>query len=66
MRSTLTAEQLAYAASDVLHLHALWARLEGLLRRENRLDLAEECFAFLSARGTLDVLGWEDPDIFAH
>ena len=62
----LSAEQLTYAASDVLHLHALWARLEALLRRENRLDLAEACFAFLPARGRLDVLGWDDPDIFAH
>ena len=62
----LSSEQLVYAASDVLHLHALWSRLEALLRRENRLELAEECFAFLSARGTLDVLGWDQPDIFAH
>ena len=62
----LTADQLAYAASDVLHLHALWAKLEALLRREDRLELAEACFAFLPARGRLDVLGWEDPDIFAH
>ncbi len=62
----LTPEQLAYAASDVLHLHALWAKLEALLRRENRLDLAEACFAFLPARGRLDMLGYEDPDIFAH
>ena len=62
----LTPEQLAYAASDVLHLHALWARLEALLVREGRLDLAEACFAFLSARGQLDLLGYEDPDIFAH
>ncbi len=62
----LTPEQLAYAASDVLHLHALWARLEALLRRESRLDLAEACFAFLPARAKLDLLGYEDPDIFAH
>jgi ribonuclease D len=62
----LTPEQLAYAASDVLHLHALWAKLEALLRRENRLDLAEACFAFLPARGRLDLLGYEDPDIFSH
>jgi ribonuclease D len=62
----LTAEQLAYAASDVLHLHALWAKLEGLLIRENRLDLAEACFAFLPTRGRLDVLGWDAPDIFSH
>jgi ribonuclease D len=62
----LTAEQLAYAASDVLHLHALWARLEALLIREQRLELAEACFAFLPARARLDLLGYETPDIFAH
>ena len=62
----LSAEQLAYAASDVLHLHALWDRLEALLRREGRLELAQSCFDFLPARGMLDVLGWEAPDIFAH
>ncbi len=62
----LTAEQLAYAASDVLHLHALWLKLEALLVREKRLDLAEACFAFLPARARLDVLGYDNPDIFAH
>lgn len=62
----LTAEQCAYAASDVLHLHALWARLEALLVREGRLDLAEACFAFLPTRCRLDLLGYEDPDIFHH
>ncbi|MCA3365090.1 MAG: ribonuclease D [Roseomonas sp.] len=62
----LTTEQMAYAASDVLHLHALWAKLEGLLKREGRLDLAEACFRFLPARGRLDLLGYEDPDIFHH
>lgn len=62
----LTAEQLAYAASDVLHLHALWSKLEALLVREKRLDLAEACFAFLPARARLDVLGYADPDIFEH
>jgi len=62
----LTPEQLAYAASDVLHLHALWAKLEGLLIREGRLALAQACFDFLPARGKLDLLGYEDPDIFAH
>jgi len=62
----LTPDQLAYAASDVLHLHALWARLEGLLRREGRLDLAEECFRFLPTRAALDLLGYEEPDIFSH
>jgi ribonuclease D len=62
----LSAEQLSYAASDVLHLHALWARLEGLLRREGRLDLAQACFRFLPTRGELDLLGYADPDIFSH
>jgi ribonuclease D len=62
----LSPEQIAYAASDVLHLHALWARLETLLIREDRLGLAEACFAFLPARCRLDLLGYEEPDIFAH
>jgi ribonuclease D len=62
----LTAEQIAYAASDVLHLHALWARLEALLIREARLELAEACFRFLPTRGRLDMLGYDEPDIFAH
>jgi len=62
----LSPEQLAYAASDVLYLHALWHRLEALLVREGRLALAEACFAFLPARGRLDLLGYQDPDIFAH
>ncbi|MBX6742030.1 MAG: ribonuclease D [Acetobacteraceae bacterium] len=62
----LSAEQLAYAASDVLYLHAIWAKLEGLLRREGRMALAEACFRFLPARGELDLLGYEEPDILAH
>ncbi|MDR3535382.1 MAG: ribonuclease D [Acetobacteraceae bacterium] len=62
----LSPEQLAYAASDVLHLHALWAKLEALLIREGRLELAEACFAFLPARGRLDLLGYDEPDIFSH
>lgn len=62
----LSAEQMAYAASDVLHLHALWARLEALLVREGRLELARACFDFLPARCRLDMLGYEAPDIFSH
>ncbi len=62
----LTPEQVSYAASDVLYLHALWAKLEGLLIREGRLELAEACFAFMPARTRLDLLGYEEPDIFAH
>jgi ribonuclease D len=59
-------EQMAYAASDVLYLHALWQKLEALLVREERLDLAEACFGFLPTRARLDLLGYVDPDIFAH
>ena len=62
----LAPDQLAYAASDVLHLHALKARLEGLLEREGRLALAEACFRFLPARAELDLLGFDAPDIFEH
>jgi ribonuclease D len=62
----LSPEQLAYAASDVLHLHALWTRLEALLIRESRLELALACYDFLPARCRLDLLGYEDPDLFAH
>ena len=64
--AALTSEQLAYAASDVLYLHALWERLEALLVREGRLDLALACFGFLPARATLDVLGYDEPDLFSH
>ena len=62
----LTPEQLAYAAADVLHLHALWARLEALLVRENRLELAQACFGFIPTRARLDLLGFAEPDLFAH
>ncbi|MCX7380307.1 MAG: ribonuclease D [Alphaproteobacteria bacterium] len=62
----LSPEQLTYAASDVLYLHALWARLEALLIREGRREIAEACYAFLPTRCRLDMLGWEAPDIFAH
>ena len=62
----LSPEQLAYAASDVLHLHALWAKLKALLEREGRLELAEACYRFLPARARLDLLGYEEPDIFSH
>jgi ribonuclease D len=63
---TLTPAQLEYAASDVLHLHALVDRLDVLLAREGRTELAAACFAFLPARGDLDLQGWPEIDIFAH
>ncbi|HEX7761642.1 MAG TPA: ribonuclease D [Caulobacteraceae bacterium] len=64
--NTLSPEQLAYAASDVLNLHALKTRLDGMLVREGRMNLAKACFDFLPHRAALDVAGWEDQDIFAH
>jgi len=62
----LSDDQVAYAASDVLHLHALRARLDEMLAREGRDGLARACFEFLPHRALLDVRGWEDVDIFAH
>ncbi len=62
----LSAEQQAYAASDVLGLHAIKTRLDAMLVREGRMDLAQACFDFLPWRARLDVAGWEDVDIFAH
>ena len=62
----LSPEQLAYAASDVLHLHAMRARLDEMLAREGRDDLARACFDFLPHRAKLDVAGWDEVDIFAH
>ncbi len=58
--------QLAYAASDVTHLHELKAILDGMLAREGRTELAKACFAFLPVRASLDLAGWNEEDIFAH
>ncbi|MBR0898482.1 ribonuclease D [Bradyrhizobium tropiciagri] len=63
---SLSEAQLAYAASDVLHLHALREKLNVMLAREGRSDLAQACFDFLPARARLDLDGWEAEDIFAH
>jgi ribonuclease D len=62
----LSADQVAYAASDVLHLHVLRDKLDMMLAREGRAALARACFDFLPARAALDLAGWEDSDIFAH
>ncbi len=62
----LTDAQVSYAASDVLHLHALKAKLDVLLAREGRTELAQACFSFLPARAKLDLAGWAQEDIFAH
>ncbi|MDA7949328.1 MAG: ribonuclease D [Hyphomicrobiaceae bacterium] len=63
---TLTKEQLDYAASDVLYLHQLKDKLDDMLAREGRQDLASTCFAFLPTRARLDLGGWAEEDIFSH
>ncbi len=62
----LSAEQLRYAAADVLNLHAIRERLNVMLMREGRMELAEQCFGFLPARAELDLAGWSETDIFSH
>lgn len=62
----LSPEQLTYAASDVLYLHAIWAKLEALLTRESRMLLARAAYQFLPARAELDLLGYEETDLFHH
>ncbi|MBL0370457.1 ribonuclease D [Rhizobium sp. KVB221] len=63
---TLTQAQLDYAASDVLHLHALRDKLTARLVRDGRIEMAKACFEFLPTRAKLDLVGWEETDIFAH
>jgi ribonuclease D len=63
---SLSDAQLAYAASDVLHLHGLRDRLDAMLAREDRTALAQACFEFLPTRARLDLQGWDSEDIFAH
>lgn len=63
---TLTEDQQRYAANDVLYLHALREKLDQMLIRENRVELAQSCFDFLPHRAKLDLAGWADQDIFAH
>ncbi|HUF56545.1 MAG TPA: ribonuclease D [Thermohalobaculum sp.] len=62
----LSEAQMEYAATDVLHLHALKDVLERRLEREGRLQLAQACFAFLPDRAMLDLAGWPEQDIFEH
>ena len=62
----LSAQQLAYAASDVLHLHVAKAKLDMMLERQGRRALAEKCFEFLTTRAAMDLAGFEDIDIFSH
>lgn len=63
---TLSPEQLKYAASDVLYLHGLKEKLDEMLNRENRVELAQACFDFLPSRAKLDLAGWSETDIFSH
>jgi ribonuclease D len=62
----LSDAQKQYAAQDVLYLHELKARLDNMLEREGRLDLAKACFSFLPVRSALDLGGWTEEDVFAH
>ena len=62
----LTEAQLAYAASDVLHLHALVAKMTPVLEREGRMEIAQACFDYLPTRAKLDLMGWTETDILAH
>ena len=63
---TLTPEQCEYAASDVLHLHRLKEKLDAMLARTGRTQIAQSCFDFLPTRAALDLIGWDEVDIFAH
>ena len=63
---TYSDRQKLYAATDVLHLHALKEKLDILLEREGRIEIAEACFSFLPYRAVLDLLGFDNPDIFLH
>ena len=63
---SLSQEQVDYAANDVIHLHNIRIKLNEILLREKRLDLAESCFKFLPTRVDLDLKGWVDKDIFSH
>lgn len=64
--ATLTPEQQDYAANDVLYLHALKEKLDVMLAREGRTELAQSCFDFLPARAKLDLAGWDEVDLLAH
>ena len=65
-KAVLTQEQQIYAAADVLHLHRLREKLDVMLEREGRSDVANKCFAFIQTRARLDLAGWGEDDIFAH
>ena len=62
----LSESQLKYAASDVLYLHKIKNKLDEILKRENKEDIAKNCFEFIKIRSKLDLIGFENLDIFAH
>ena len=62
----LSEQQKKYAATDVLYLHELKARLDQMLEREGRTQIAKACFDFLPTRAALDLMGWSEEDVFAH
>jgi ribonuclease D len=62
----LSKDQKHYAASDVLHLHKIKKKLDEILERENRINIAHSCFEFISHRADLDLYGWQEIDIFKH
>jgi ribonuclease D len=62
----LSDAQKTYAAQDVLYLHEMKTRLDQMLARENRTELAKQCFDFIPVRAKLDLDGWAEEDIFAH
>ena len=62
----LSPAQISYAASDVLYLHQLRNKLNAMLKREGRMEVAQACYDFLPMRAHLDLIGWPDTDIFAH
>ena len=66
MNFELSEEQKIYAASDVLYLHAIREKLDMMLAREQRTEMAQSCFDFVSTRVALDLAGWGDDDIFHH
>ena len=65
-KSKLTLSQQKYAATDVLYLHEIMKKLNLILKRENRINIADACFEFISYRADLDLNGWQDVDIFKH
>ena len=65
-KKELSDAQIYYAANDVMYLHALKAKLDKELKKQHKTELAKQCFDFLQTRAQLDILGYEEPDLFAH